>query len=426
MKLTRCASILLALALLLTLLISCGSSAQEQLPEARKTAPSISPKAEEDSILRRPDSVSDPSAYTTSPESGESGENSEIPVVTDTRVSFLAVGDNILHSAIIEDAARHAKNGAEYDFNYIYNNVRAKIQAADVAFVNQETPMGGKSLGYYGYPNFNGPQEAGDALVNAGFDIVCIATNHMADFKAAGLQGTIDYWKTQPVTLIGGYTSQEDYETVRVHEVNGIRIALLAFTYGINGMTIEASSGLVVPLMSKAEVRKQVEAAKLAGDVVIVNMHWGVDSSFAVTTEQQEYAQLLADLGVDVVIGEHPHVLQPMEWMTGKNGNKTLITYSIGNFLSTMYNDYFMVGGMLTFDIVKSKGKCTIENVLLIPTVTYYDWTRSNLSIYFLENFTQELLTLHGCNAYGASSLSKMRGYVTNVIPKEFLPAFLQ
>ncbi|MBQ4290760.1 MAG: CapA family protein [Clostridia bacterium] len=426
MRPIRLVSLLLVLSLILPFLFSCGSSSPEQNPDARKTAPTISPKAEEDSILRRPDSVSDPSVYTTPDETDEEGGTGEIPVVTDSRVSFLAVGDNILHSAIIEDAARHAKNGAEYDFNYIYNNVRSKIQSADVAFVNQETPMGGKSLGYTGYPNFNGPQEAGDALVNAGFDIVCIATNHMADYKAAGLKGTIDYWNTQPVTLIGGYVSQEDYETIRVHEVNGIRIALLAFTYGINGMTIESSSGLVVPLMSKSEVRKQVEAAKLAGDVVIVNMHWGVDSSFAVTTEQQEYAQLLADLGVDVVIGEHPHVLQPMEWMTGKNGNKTLITYSIGNFLSTMYNDYFMVGGMLTFDIVKSKGTCTIENVLLIPTVTYYDWTRSNLSIYFLENFTQELLSLHGCNAHGASSLSKMRGYVTNVIPSEFLPDWLK
>ncbi|MGM9624784.1 MAG: CapA family protein, partial [Eubacteriales bacterium] len=151
-------------------------------------------EAEENAILRRPDSVADPSDYAVITEAPEtettapSGTDIDAPSSDsgETRISFVAVGDNIIHSAIMEDAANHAKDGAEYDFTYIYDHVRDTISAADVAFVNQETPMGGKSLGYYGYPNFNGPQEAGDALVDCGFDIVCIATNHMADLKDAG------------------------------------------------------------------------------------------------------------------------------------------------------------------------------------------------------------------------------------------------
>lgn len=407
------------------------------------TSPLPADALEENSILRRPDAAADvedyaavtetaPPAETKAPETEKVTPSTDIdiPVIpTETRISFVAVGDNIIHSAIMEDAQKHAGDGEEYNFNYIYDNVRDEISAADVAFVNQETLLGGKKLGYYGYPNFNGPQEAGDALVDAGFDIVCIATNHMCDMNEAGLAGTIDYWDKQPVTLVGGYRNAEDYENIRIHEKNGVKIAVLAYTYDpytTNGMKLPSSSSLITPIYNETVIRRQVAAAKEISDIVIVNMHWGQDSSFTVNAEQKKYAQILADCGVDVVIGEHPHVLQPMEWMEGKDGHKMLLTYSIGNFLSTMYNDYFMVGGMLSFDIVKSDADTYVENVQLVPTVTYYDANRANLSIYFLDDFTHELASSHGTNAHGATSIEKLRGYVTKAIPKEFLPESYQ
>lgn len=408
------------------------------------TAPAPGAVLEEDSILRRPDVAADVGDYAAvtetappdtqkpdEPEPSDPTETAPPPQITDlpgkeTRLSFVAVGDNIIHSAIIEDGQKHAADGKEYSFDYIYDNVRDVISAADIAFVNQETPLGGKALGYYGYPNFNGPQEAGDALVNAGFDVVCIATNHMADMRDAGLQGTIEYWRKQPVTTVGDHLNKEDYETVRIHEKDGVKIAFLAYTYGTNGMSVSASSGLVIPYIKEDDIRRHVAAAKEQADLVFVNMHWGDDSSFTVNADQKKYAQILADCGVDVVIGEHPHVLQPMQWMEGKNGNKMLLTYSIGNFLSTMYNDYFMVGGMLSFDIVKNKDGAHIENPILVPTMTYYDVNRANLSIYFLDKFTPELASSHGTNAHGATSIEKLRGYVTKAIPKEFLPASYQ
>ncbi len=425
--------------LLAPALIACsleGAPAEEHDHATYITAVAPAEALEENAVLRRPDAVAAPDDYTveTLPPitSGDSDLPSDGPADTavpavsgapgETRLSFVAVGDNIIHSAIMEDAARHAKDGKEYDFTYIYDNVRDEISEADIAFVNQETPLGGKALGYFGYPNFNGPREAGDALVDCGFDIVCIATNHMADLRDKGLQGTIDYWEGQPVTLVGGYRNKSDYDNIRVHEKDGVKIAMLAYTYGTNGMTLSAGSELVIPLINEEDIRRQVPLAKEAGDIVIVNMHWGTDSSFTVTQEQQKYAQLLCDLGVDVIIGEHPHVLQPMEWLEGTDGNKTLLTYSIGNFLSTMYNDYFMVGGMLSFDIVKNQKGTAVENVQLIPTVTFYDVNRSNLSIYFLDEFTEELASAHGTNAHGATSLKQLRGYVTQNIPAEFLP----
>lgn len=417
--------LLSAAVLLLSVLLLC-SCADITVPgenDNRLTAPSPLSVPEENAILRNPLLSGDPDKYNES----EPEDTSPIsPVSDETRLSFIAVGDNILHSAVIEDGARHAAEGEEYSFDYIYDPVRDAVSSADIAFVNQETPMGGKNLGYYGYPNFNGPQEAGDALVRAGFDVVCIATNHMADVRSAGLEGTVSYWKKQPVTLIGGFENQEDYETIRVHEKDGVKIAFLAYTYGTNGMTLETSSSYVIPLIKENDIRRQVAAAKEVGDLVFVNMHWGTDSSFTVTDEQKYYAQLLADLGVDVIIGEHPHVLQPMEWLEGKDGHKTLVTYSIGNFVSTMYNDYFMVGGMLSFDIVKGQDGARIESPLLIPTVTFYDVNRANLSVYFLENFTEELASAHGCNAHGVTSLEIMHGYVTKAIPAEFLPKSFQ
>ncbi len=436
---------LIALCLSAVMLFSLASCASDEVGKTDTrthiTSPHPAEVLEENSILRRPDAAADVDDYAAvtevPPQNADTDEPSapQTSVVTqppgpapvpETRLSFVAVGDNIIHSAIMEDAKNHARDGKEYDFTYIYNNVRDVISAADVAFVNQETLLGGKSLGYYGYPNFNGPQEAGDALVDCGFDVVCIATNHMADMRDDGLRGTIDYWRKQPVTTVGDHLTAEDYETPRIHEKDGIKLAFLAYTYGTNGMSVSTSSGLIVPYIKEEDIRRHVAAAKEAGDLVIVNMHWGDDSSFTVNAEQKKYAQILADCGVDVIIGEHPHVLQPMQWMDGKDGHKMLLTYSIGNFLSTMYNDYFMVGGMLSFDIVKDASGTRIETPKLVPTVTYYDVNRANLSIYFLDKFTEELASSHGTNAHGATSLKQLRGYVTAAIPKEFLPESYQ
>ena len=442
MNMKQIGRILLVISMLFTLTCCQQTTEEDNSRITYVTAPAPAEALEENALLRRPDAAADPSVYAAVTEAppAESGaavtqeetvtkEPQTSGVSEEARISFVAVGDNILHSAIMEDAANHAGDGEEYDFTYIYDYVRDVISVADVAFVNQETLLGGKSLGYYGYPNFNGPQEAGDALVDAGFDIVCIATNHMCDMNEAGLLGTIEYWEEQPVTLIGGYRNAEDYENIRVHEKDGVKIALLAYTYDpytTNGMKLPVSSELITPIYNEEVIRRQVAAAKEVGDIVIVNMHWGEDSKFTVNAEQKKYAQLLADCGVDVIIGEHPHVLQPMEWIEGSSGNKTLLTYSIGNFLSTMYNDYFMVGGMLSFDIVKDASGTRVENALLVPTMTFYDVNRANLSIYFLDDFTADLASAHGTNAHGATSLEQLRGYVKNAIPAEFLPESYQ
>lgn len=344
------------------------------------------------------------------------------------RVSFLAAGDNIIHEQVYVDAKNRATDGG-YDFCGMYDGVREFIESADLAFVNQETPLGGDELGISGYPNFNGPQAAGTALVEVGFDIVNIATNHMLDKKEAGLKGSIDFWNSQPVTLLGGYYDDEDYENIRVVEKNGIKIAFVTYTYGLNGMTLPSSSKIHIPLIDDDEIVRMVEKAKTLADATVCVMHWGTDGSTVVTNEQKRLAGLITDAGADVILGMHSHTLQPVEWQVGRNGNKTLVIYSLGNFLNAQYDSINLVGGIITFDIVKKDGAVTIEDPIMNPIVVQYDNDRLGFQIYLLENYTASLAAAHGTIKFGTLktfTLDTAKGFVTAAVDKEFLPNFLK
>ena len=348
---------------------------------------------------------------------------------TESRVSFLAAGDNIIHGQVYVDAAKRAKKDEKYNFVSMYDGVKDFIASADLAFVNQETPLGGDELGISGYPNFNGPQAAGKALVEVGFDIVNIATNHMLDKKEAGLKGSIDFWNSQPVTLLGGYYDDDDYENIRVVEKNGIKIAFVSYTYGLNGMTLPASSKIHIPLIDSDEIVRMVTKAKTLADVTICVMHWGTDGSTVVTDEQKSLAKTITDAGADVILGMHSHTIQPVEWQTGKNGNKTLVIYSLGNFLNAQYDSINLVGGIMTFDIVKKDGEVKIENPIMNPVVVQYDSERLSFQIYLLKDYTPELAAAHGTVKFGklkTFTVDTAKGFVTKAVAKEFLPDFLK
>lgn len=347
----------------------------------------------------------------------------------ESRVSFLAAGDNIIHEQVYVDASNRAKNGEKYDFVSMYDGVKDFIASADLAFVNQETPLGGDELGISGYPNFNGPQDAGKALVEVGFDIVNIATNHMLDKKEAGLKGSIDFWNSQPVTLIGGYYDDADYENIRVVEKNCIKIAFVSYTYGLNDMKLPASSKIHIPLIDSDEIVRMVKKAKTLADVTICVMHWGTDGSTVVTNEQKSLAKTITDAGADVILGMHSHTIQPVEWQTGKDGNKTLVIYSLGNFLNAQYDSINLVGGIMTFDIVKKDGEVSIENPIMNPVVVQYDSARLNFQIYLLKDYTPELAAAHGTVKFGTLktfTVDTAKGFVTKAVDKEFLPDFLK
>lgn len=363
-------------------------------------------------------------------------------------IKFLACGDALIHDSLIEEAKTFARSdenryGGQYYFDPMYSEIAAKVKEADLAFINYECSVAGNSLGVIGYPNFNSPTESGDAIVRLGFNIVNIANNHMLDMehKSTGYKNSISYWEgKKDVMMIGGYKDTQDYNTPRIVNSNGVNIAFLSYTYGTNGNKLNSStSQYVVPYIDDQTIKTQIANAKQQAELVFVSMHWGNENVFNTTPEQKRLAKLIADCGADVIIGHHSHTVQPMEWITGQSGNKTLCIYSLGNLISTMLNSYNMVGGMVTFDIVKEgENKAYIDNPVFNPTVCHYNAdpdkkdkqdlpTRTGIKVYMMENYTEALAKQHGSQICGgAFTFDKLKSYVKSTVSAEFLPAYLK
>lgn len=341
--------------------------------------------------------------------------------------SFIGCGDNIIYGGNIKDARSKADaNGREYNFKPMYKEVADIIEEADIAFINQETVMAGDGYSISYYPQFNSPQDLGYDLQELGYDVVNIANNHMLDKGTAGLEKTIDFWKDmENILMIGGYSDSEDYDTLRILEKNGISIAFLSYTYGTNGLSKSSSSPIVIPYCSDDDIIRQTAAASEAADFVIVSIHWGDEGSFTPNSEQKRLAQLLSDSGADAVIGHHPHVIQPIEWIYGKNGNKTLCVYSLGNFMAEQDYDYNMVGGIISFDIVQlGDNKPQLENVIFTPTVFHFPASFFDNTIYLMEDYTPELAAVHGVKTFYRHTLTydRLIKYACGTVSREFLP----
>ena len=344
----------------------------------------------------------------------------------DDVVSFLAVGDNIIYNGQLREGKKNAEGNpdyeGEYDFRPMYQNVKDIISAADIAFVNQETVMS-ERFEPSQYPDFNSPQELGENLVETGFDVISIATNHMLDMGYDGLVDTIEFWKTQKVLTVGGYTDKQDFLTVRFIEKNGIKIAFVAFTYS---PARADGKPAFIPTIEEELIKEWMAKANEESDFTVVSMHWFKDEYNQTPNEKQKhYAQILADSGADVILGHHPHCLQPIEWIEGEDGNKTLCFYSLGNFTSETDETVSLVGGIAQFDIVKNERTgMRIENITFIPTVMDYRNSFNKNTVYLLSEYTDEMCKSHNIVSYFGQELSMdmLCNYVSNAIDKKYLP----
>lgn len=355
---------------------------------------------------------------------GRDKEKQEIEEVnTENRVTFNAVGDNLIHQLLID----RAYNEGEYDFSPYYANIHQYISSADLSFVNQETVLGGKELGYSGYPNFNTPDEMAQTLQDVGFDVVNGATNHSFDKGEAGLNNSVSLFDQYNMSYIGLYTSQEDRDTIEVIEKNGIRIAFLSYNQLTNGHTVPHSYSYNP--FDENLIINDIENAKEISDFIVVSAHWGNEYETTQNSFQSKYAQIMADAGADVVIGTHSHTLQPVEWLEGKDGNKTLVAYSLGNFISGMMEEITQLGAMLSLDFVKDEDQLYIDNVVLTPLANHYTVdnlssayeTRDNFTVYRLKDYTEEMSETHGLNGYNGITISseKMKAKVDQIISDE-------
>ncbi len=367
--------------------------------------------------------TSDDSSDTASNGEGSS-ETQNVPPEKEYRtISFAAAGDILVHTNVYHYAKQLAAGtDAEYDFKPMFNNVKSILLSADIAFVNQESPCAGKDRGYSGYPTFNAPDEVADAVLDMGVDIVNVANNHMLDKGAVGLSRNIDFWNEKGVLLLGGYKDQQDYNTIRVMEHDGVKIAFLSYTYSTNGIPLSSNSSIVIPYENYDEIDRQTKEARNLADLVIVSMHWGHEDWFTPSDNQKNLARLMADNGVDVIIGHHSHTLQPIEWIDRPDGKKTLCAYSLGNFISTMMYSRNMLGAILTFDITETDDGFVIENPKMTPYMNYYKSGFSQPTLYLYKDFTDEMLANHGCRKYDSQISRKyLDNIITSTIGKEFI-----
>jgi poly-gamma-glutamate synthesis protein (capsule biosynthesis protein) len=320
-------------------------------------------------------------------------KTTEAPVYID----IVAVGDNLIHKEI--DVTVQREDGSYY-FDDIYAPVKSIISSADLAILNQEVPCAGDQYEIKGYPTFNAPTEVLDTAARLGFDVLTLGTNHALDMGEAGLVNTLDYLHTNypDILTTGTASNYEEYMTIPIIEVQGVKIAVLNYTYGTNDIPLPNDYSVNL-LSDRSKIADDISRAKEQADFVIVAPHWGNEYEQEPSTEQRSMAYFFANCGADLIIGTHPHVVQPMEWITCTDGRQVLVYYSLGNFVSAQAAVPRALGGMARVTLEVSNGEVQICYNTLDFTVTYFtaeNWTFDNFKVYMLRDFPKRRLNSYG------------------------------
>ena len=292
------------------------------------------------------------------------------------------VGDALIHSAVYQDAKQA---DGTYDFKPMLELIKPISSQYNLVYYNQETILGGTELGLSNYPRFNSPYEVGDAFIDAGFNMVSLATNHTMDKNEQGVINSVNYWSQHKDSVVysGQWTSFEsrENEVSQIYEKNGIRYAFLSYTTWTNGLETPAGKEYLNNVYSDEKASADIAKVRDKADVIIVAMHWGVEYSLGVSYDQERIAKFLSEQGVQIIIGAHPHVVEPVEYI---NDGKTFVIYSLGNFISDQEGNERLTGLMMSLDIKKKVDiddsvTVTVENpkAELIYTKSYYGRKRS-------------------------------------------------
>lgn len=313
----------------------------------------------------------------------------------ENELDLVMAGDVLLHTRLAY-WSEDGKGG--YDFNPIFKLIKPIIKKADLAIVNQETILGGKELGVSGYPTFNGPYELGDAIANAGFDVVLQSNNHSLDRGEQGIYNCLNFWKKYPkIKTVGINTSEAQKKKLCIYKKNGIKVAILNYTYGTNGIPLPKDMPYAVNYLVKDEVINDIKRAEKEADFTIVCPHWGTEYFRGISDYQKIWSKIFVENGVDLVLGAHPHVIEPIKYVTDKKtGHKMLVYYSLGNFVNSTMSDG-RVGDRYVGGLAKVKLKRGTDNKVRIAkygvkaTVMHNGGTRFGSSIYPLTQYTEEL-----------------------------------
>ena len=293
----------------------------------------------------------------------------------DVTFTLTAIGDIMCHNTQYWDA--YQKETDTYDFSYVFENVKDYIAAGDVSIANIETSFAGKERGYSNYPVFNSPDELVRDVKATGLDIITTAGNHCLDMGYSGLSRTIDVLKNNGIEQLGTYKSQEERDTIFIKDVKGVKIAFIDYTYGTNGIPVPSGKEYCVNLIDKDLIKKDIEAAKSQNvDMIVACMHWGDEYKTKANKEQEDLADFLFKNGVNVIIGNHPHVLEQMEKRTVTLEDGTtqdgFVIFACGNFICDQNAENTRNSIILNLDITRnSDGKITIDKANYIPIYMY-------------------------------------------------------
>ena len=336
-------------------------------------------------------------------------------------ITLMAVGDNLMHMGVVHTGKQE---DGSLDYSCLYEGISAFLEKADIKIINQETILGGNERGFSGYPYFNSPTEVGDAIAKAGFNVVLHASNHAADQGVEGLVSCAQFWDKYPEILMTGiHADKEKAGEIPLLTIDDVTFAILNYTYGPNMEILPKSLEGHLELLCacdpatnqidfttlNSKVIADIEKAKELADIVIVCPHWGTEYVTKPSSYQQKFAMQMTEAGADLIIGTHPHVVQPVEWITSENGNRALCYYSLGNYVSTQKGGPSMLEAMswVTFHVDEDGVSISEDKTGIIPMVCHYTSGPVRIeNIYLLEDYTAEQAASHGIRSYGGVNLT--------------------
>ena len=338
-------------------------------------------------------------------------------------ISICMVGDLLIHLPILD----YAKT-VGYNFDFIFENMEKYIKEYDIKIINEEVLIAGTNFSIKGYPKFNSPLELADSVAKAGFNVILKSTNHVNDLGEEARLFDLNNWKKFPnIKVTGSYQNEEESQKITYFEIKGIKIALLNYCYGSNRLL---RNSYTINKINYDKIKNDINKSKSEGaDIIIVMPHWGKEYSLKTNKYQNKWSKIFFELGVDIVIGTHPHVIQPVEIIEDKDKNRKMyIFYSLGNFInstSSRKKNVFwrFLGGMAHIIIGKVNNKPVIKNIKFIPLITHINPENKKVTTFKVKDYSENMAKNNyvGIEYDKTFTYNNMIDVFKNTIDKDFL-----
>ena len=342
-------------------------------------------------------------------------------------ISICMVGDLLMHKPILDYAESQKRNNT-YNFDFIFENMEKYIKEYDIKIINEEVLISGTKFNITGYPRFNSPLELADSVVKAGFNVILKATNHVNDKNEEARMADLNNWKKFPnVKVIGSYLNEDEAKKITYFEIKGIKIALLNYGYGSNR---QIKYKYIMNKIEYFKIKEDIETSRKEGaDLIIVLPHWGREYNLKKNKYQEKWAKIFFELGVDIVIGTHPHVIEPVEVMEDKDTNRKMyIFYSIGNFINSSSSKkknvfWRFLGGMAHIIVGRINNRVAIKEVKFIPLITHIYEENNKTTTFKVKDYDENMAKKNFVRVKNDETFSyeNMMNVFKNVIDKDFL-----